>query len=114
MNEEIFETLEEEETTTETVTEPEEVTEPEPVVTAAPVTVTVIETTPAMSDYWVDNSENIIHELFSEIGVNLDYVPQTKFEMFSMSLQFVAALWFIWSFTKVLFKFTCSMLRGGI
>lgn len=49
-----------------------------------------------------DNSENIIHELFAELGVNLDYTPVNNFQCFTMSLQFIAALWFIWWFVKYL------------
>lgn len=51
-----------------------------------------------------DNSENIIHELFYELGVNLDYTPVNGFQCFTMSLQFLAALWFIWWLVKYLFS----------
>ena len=61
-------------------------------------------------DFLPDNSENIIHELFSELGVNLDYTPTNNFQCFTMALQFVAALWFIWWFVKFLFSVLRSML----
>lgn len=51
-----------------------------------------------------DNSENIIHELFYELGVDLDYTPVNGFQCFTMTLQFLAALWFIWWFVKYLFS----------
>jgi len=57
-----------------------------------------------------DNSENIIHELFAELGVNLDYTPQNNFQCFTMALQFAAALWFIWWFVKFLFSLLRSFL----
>lgn len=61
----------------------------------------------------IPNPENIIHQLFLELGVNLDYVPQTDGEYFLMALQFLAALWFIWWFVKFLFTLLRSGLRGG-
>jgi len=57
-------------------------------------------------------TENIIHQLFFELGVNLDYVPENKFEAFTMLLQFCAGLWFIAWFVKFLFTFMKSFLRG--
>ena len=59
-----------------------------------------------------DNSENIIHELFSELGVNLDYTPVNHFQCFTMSLQFIAALWFIWWFVKYLWGLMRSFLSS--
>ena len=56
---------------------------------------------------------NIIHTLFLELGINLDYVPQNTFEAFTMALQFLAALWFIWWFVKMLYSLMRSFLRGG-
>lgn len=57
-----------------------------------------------------DNSENIIHELFAELGVNLDYTPVNAYQCFTMSLQFLAALWFIWWFVKYLWSVLRSFL----
>ncbi len=57
--------------------------------------------------------ENVIHQLFLSLGVNLDFVPESPYECFTMSLQFLAALWFIWWFVKMLFTFMRSVLRGG-
>ena len=59
-----------------------------------------------------DNSENIIHELFAELGVNLDYTPTSPYQCFTMALQFLAAIWFIWWFVKFLFKLLVSFLSG--
>lgn len=57
-----------------------------------------------------DNSENIIHELFAELGVNLDYTPVNNYQCFTMALQFAAALWFIWWFVKFIFSLLRSFL----
>ena len=57
-----------------------------------------------------DNSENILHQLFAEIGVNLDYTPTNTYQCFTMSFQFIAALWFIWWFVKYLFTLMRSFL----
>lgn len=62
----------------------------------------------------IPNVENIIHQLFSELGVNLDYVPANEWECFTMALQFLAALWFIWWFVKFLFTLLRGGLRGGL
>lgn len=56
---------------------------------------------------------NIIHQLFLTLGINLDYVPQSDYEAFLMVLQFIAALWFIWWFVKMMFTLMRSALRGG-
>ena len=57
-----------------------------------------------------DNSENIIHELFAELCVNLDYTPQNNYQCFTMALQFAAAIWFIWWFVKYLWGVLRSFL----
>ena len=59
------------------------------------------------------NENNIIHELFAELGVNLDYTPQTKGQAFTMALQFIAALWFIIWFVKYIFTLLRGFLKGG-
>lgn len=58
-----------------------------------------------------DQSDNIIHELFSELGVNLDYTPANNYQCFTMTLQFIAALWFIWWFVKYVFTLLRQSLR---
>lgn len=58
-------------------------------------------------------TENIIHQLFLSLGVNLDYVPADKHEAFLMGLQFAAALWFIWWFVKMLYTLMRDMMRGA-
>lgn len=71
---------------------------------------------PVVYDSLPDNSENIIHELFAEIGVNLDYTPQNVYQCFTMSLQFIAALWFIWWLVKYVFTLLRNFLspRGWL
>lgn len=61
----------------------------------------------------LENAENVIHQLFFELGVNLDYVPENEFECFTMALQFLAALWFIWWFVKMLYTLMRGFLKGG-
>lgn len=61
----------------------------------------------------LENAENIIHQLFLSLGVNLDYVPDTEFECFTMALQFLAALWFIWWFVKMLYTLMRGFLKVG-
>lgn len=60
----------------------------------------------------IENPQNMIHQLFSELGVNLDYIPTSKYEAFTMGLQFCAALWFIWWFVKFLFSILKSIYGG--
>lgn len=61
----------------------------------------------------LENAQNIIHQLFFELGVNLDYVPETEFECFTMALQFLAALWFIWWFVKMMYQLMKSTFGFG-
>ena len=65
------------------------------------------------SDGFYDMSENVIHELFYDLGVNLDYVPTNKMQCFSMALQFLAALWFIWHFVKMLWRLMIQSFSVG-
>lgn len=60
------------------------------------------------------NPENIIHQLFLSLGVNLDYIPTQKYEAFLMGLQFCAALWFIWWFVKLMYTLLKGFLTGGL
>lgn len=62
----------------------------------------------------LQNPDNLIHQLFLSLGVDLDYVPQSYGEYFVMALQFIAALWFIWWFVKMLYSLMRSSLRGGV
>lgn len=57
-------------------------------------------------------TENVIHQLFFSLGVNIDYIPQDKHEAFTMALQFAAALWFIWWFVKMLYQLMRETFRG--
>ncbi|MBQ9895558.1 MAG: hypothetical protein IJM38_09275 [Ruminococcus sp.] len=59
-----------------------------------------------------DMSDNAIHEMFYAIGVNLDYVPQTEGEMFTLGAQVVCALFFIWLFFRTLFQFVRELGKG--
>lgn len=62
----------------------------------------------------LQNPENVIHRLFMELGVNLDYIPTQKYEAFLMCLQFAAGLWFIWWFVKMMYVLLRGFLTGGL
>ncbi len=61
----------------------------------------------------IPNPENIIHHLFFELGVDLDYIPLHKYEAFTMALQFIAALWFLHWFVKWLWSLVKDTMFGG-
>ena len=99
--------------------EPQDQDPQEPVTTttaAAPETQTTTTAQAVISDIdysegFADNSENIIHQLFATLGVDLDYVPTNNYQAFTMSLQLVCALWFIWWFVKFLWTSVREMFR---
>lgn len=72
---------------------------------------TIIQTLPTLIQA---HPENPIHQLFFLLGCDLDYVPIQKYEAFLMTLQFLAALWFIWWFVKMMYTLLRGFLRGGI
>jgi len=59
------------------------------------------------------NRDNIIHQLFQSLGINLDYVPSDPYECFLMALQFLAAVWFIAWLVKMMYTAMIHLLRGG-
>ena len=82
--------------------------------TAAPEQITTT-TAAVISDYsegFADNSENIIHQLFCTLGVDLDYVPKNNYQAFTMGMQLICALWFIWWFVKFLWTTVRDMFRS--
>ena len=95
----------------ETTTTQEQEQEQETTTTTAQVTEYASQTTEYIP--LPSNENNIIHELFAELGVNLDYTPQTKGQAFTMALQFIAALWFIIWFVKYIFTLLRGFLKGG-
>lgn len=60
------------------------------------------------------NPENPIHDLFSILGCNLDHVPANEFEAFTMSLQFLGALFFLIWFCRFLWSLMKPFIRGGL
>lgn len=56
------------------------------------------------------NSDNVMHQLFAELGVDLDYTPQNPYQCFTMGLQFFSAWLLIWSLVKYLFTLMRSFL----
>ena len=71
----------------------------------------IIQTLPTMIQPMEDNP---LHQLFYLLGCNLDYVPIQKYEAFLMGLQFCAAVWFLYWFTKTMYTLLKGFLRGGI
>ena len=57
-------------------------------------------------------ADNAIHQMFYELGVDLDYVPKTKGEMCTLSLQVVCVLFFIWLFFRTLFQAIRELGKG--
>lgn len=99
------------ETTTEVLTEaltevPTESTQE--VVTE--VVTEIVEVVPTLEP----NPENVIHDLFSILGCNLDHVPANEFEAFTMSLQFLGALFFLIWFCKFLWCLMKPFVRGNL
>lgn len=62
----------------------------------------------------LQNAENLIHQLYLSLGVDLDYVPVQKYEAFLMVMQFASAtVFFLW-FLKFFFSLMKGMLKGGL
>lgn len=104
------------ETTTEVLTEAlsEELTEvpTEPmqeVVTEILTEIVEVEVVPTLEP----NPENVIHDLFSILGCNLDHVPASPYEAFTMSLQFLGAIFFLIWFCKFLWSLMKPFVRGN-
>ena len=104
------------ETTTEALTEAlsEELTEvpTEPMqelVTEIVTEIVEVEVVPTLEP----NPENVIHDLFSILGCNLDHVPANPNEAFTMSLQFLGAIFFLIWFCKFLWSLMKPFVRGN-
>ena len=104
------------ETTTQALTEAltEELTEvpTEPmqeVVTEILTEIVEVEVVPTLEP----NPENVIHDLFSILGCNLDHVPASPYEAFTMSLQFLGAIFFLIWFCKFLWSLMKPFVRGN-
>lgn len=104
------EVLEQEEEVTTTTTEPQSAPTQE-----VPTQAQELEeepTSPLVYDPMPNNSENIIHQLFYSLGVDVDYVPQNKNECFTMGCQLICALFFISWFLKMLFSTVRSVYKS--
>lgn len=102
------------ETTTQALTEAltEELTEvpTEPMQEVVTEIVTeIVEVVPTLQP----NPENVIHDLFSILGCNLDHVPANPYEAFTMSLQFLGALFFLIWFCRFLWNLMKPFVRGN-
>ena len=107
MNEE--EILEEEQDAQEPVTTTTTLSQESPTTTTQMIT----------SDYSIgfpNNSDNVIHQLFGTLGVNLDYVPRNDYQATTMFFQLICALWFISWFCKFLwyYKLTSQYFQLNI
>lgn len=98
------------ETTTQALTEAltEELTEvaTEPMQEVVTEIVTVVPTLQP-------NPENVIHDLFGILGCDLDHVPASPYEAFTMSLQFLGALFFLIWFCRFLWSLMKPFVRGN-
>ena len=98
------------ETTTQALTEAltEELTEvaTEPMQEVVTEIVTVVPTLQ-------QNPENVIHDLFGILGCDLDHVPASPYEAFTMSLQFLGALFFLIWFCRFLWSLMKPFVRGN-
>lgn len=101
MNETTTEALSEELTEVATESMQEVVTE---------IVTEIVEVVPTLEP----NPENPIHDLFSILGCNLDHVPANEFEAFTMSLQFLGALFFLIWFCRFLWSLMKPFIRGGL
>lgn len=82
----------------------------EQVQTVTEIVTEIVEVLPSLES----NPENEMHQLYSILGCNLDFVPSNEFEAFTVALQFIAATVFLIMFGRALFKLMCSGLRGGL
>lgn len=98
------------ETTTEVLTEAltEELTEV-PTEPMQEVVTEIVEVVPTLEP----NPENVIHDLFGILGCNLDHVPANPYEAFTMSLQFLGALFFLIWFCRFLWSLMKPFVRGN-
>ena len=58
------------------------------------------------------HADNGIHQMFYILGVDLDYVPQTKGEMFLVGTQAVCVLFFVWLLFRTVFQFIREVGKG--
>lgn len=82
----------------------------EQVETVTEIVTEIVEVLPSLEA----NPQNEMHQLYSILGCNLDFVPSNEFEAFTVALQFIAATVFLIMFGRALFKLMCSGLRGGL
>lgn len=100
------------ETTTEALSEEltQVPTEPmQEIVTEIVTEIVELEVVPSLEP----NPENVIHDLFSILGCNLDHVPANPNEAFTMSLQFLGALFFLIWFCRFLWSLLKPFIRGN-
>ena len=104
MNEEMMDELQEEETTT--TTQAEETTT-ETTTTTAAITSSDID----YGEGYPDHSDNILHQAFESLGVDLDYVPQNGYQAFTMACSLIVVIWvlhwfgkWVWSLARDVFK----------
>ena len=97
--------LQEDETTTTTITETQ--TETETTTTTA-----IISSDIDYSEGYPTHSDNVIHELFETLGVDLDYVPQNGYQCFTMAVSAICAIWFIHWFAKFIWSLARDVFKG--
>ena len=95
------------ETTTELI---QETTTTYPMTTTT-LTETTLTASSDVSEGFPDNSDNVIHQFFYTLGVDVDFVPANKNQAFAMSLQLICAIWFISWFFKFLWTTVRDMFK---
>lgn len=72
---------------------------------------TTTETASSRSEFPL-TPDNAIHEMYAALGVNLDYVPQTKGEMLLLSAQVICSLFFLWLVIRTIAQFVREFGKG--
>lgn len=105
MNEEILEENQEEETTT-TTTQDMSQTETETTTTV------IISSDIDYSEGYPDHSDNILHQAFESLGVDLDYVPQNGYQAFTMACSLIVVIWTLHWFSKWVWSLARDVFKG--
>lgn len=106
MNEETMDELQDEETTTTTEAPVESQTETETTTTM------IISSDIDYSEGYPDHSDNILHQAFESLGVDLDYVPQNGYQAFTMACSLIVVIWTLHWFGKWCWSLARDVFKG--
>jgi len=105
MNEETMDELRDEETITTT----EALTETQTETTTIQV---IISSDIDYSEGYPDHSDNILHQAFESLGVDLDYVPQNGYQCFTMACSLIVVIWTLHWFSKWVWSLARDVFKG--